>query len=221
MAEYVFELQPTRDERLLPQLAAALDKCGELSSRARLPGLWKLIDRLRDVPPAPENVLRRRRVLYRVYGGLLTVSGLILLIPGLTAPRELAGALVMGALSAAWGVYCIVHRVGQGRQGGDGRRLRRFEREARGLLEGLADPRRAGIYVSFTEKEVVVARKQGGRQTLSYDAFVCAAETQELLLLRGKDGGFPLRKRELTWGYYPDFRVFLMARGVPMAPAEP
>lgn len=222
MAEYVFDLKPTQDERLVPQLAAALDKCAELASRARLPGLWRLIDRIRNVPRASEKTLRRRRVLYRVYGVIMLISGLILLIPGLMAPRELLEPLIVGALAATWGVYCIVHRVGreqQGRKRDEERRFKRYEKEARKLAEGLADSRRAGMHLRFTEKEMTVEGAQGERQTLPYSTFRYAAETRELLLLRGNTEGFTLQKRELTWGNFPEFRAFLAARGVMVAPA--
>lgn len=217
MAEYLFELRPVRDERLLPQLAAALDKCGELSSRGRLPALWKLIDRMGGAQTAPEEVLRRRRTRRRIYGGVLTAAGLFLLIPALTAPRELTGPLLVGAFAVAWGLYSLLRRGGASGKGGEKRPLQRYEKEARQLLDGLAEAQRAGVYVRFTDKELTV-EAAGERKAVAYAAFACAAETRDLLLLRGEASGLVLQKRELAWGNWEAFRAFLSERGVPAAP---
>ena len=79
----------TDDERrgLREQLARALEKRMELNSRKVMPKLWAVTDRLRSVPKAPEPVLRRRRVRYKIYGVILLVLGLLLLIPGLMEPE--------------------------------------------------------------------------------------------------------------------------------------
>ena len=217
MAEYLFELRPARDERFLPQLAAALDKCAELSARKRFPALWRLLDRLNDSQEAPEEILRRRRRRRRVYGGVLIAAGLLLLIPALTAPRELPGPLVVGALAVAWGLYTLFLRGGVGKRGKKSA-LRRYEKEARRLLDRLGEAQRAGMYMRFTDRELT-AEAAGERKTLSYGAFECAAETRELLLLRGRTSGVVLQKRELAWGSWEAFRVFLTERGVPVEQA--
>lgn len=218
MAEYLFELRPTYDERLLSQLVVALDKCEELSSRRHLPGLWRLIDRLRGAQRAPEAVLRRRRVRRRIYGAVLIAAGLFLLIPALTAPRELPGPLLVGALAVVWGLYSLLLRGGTGGTSGKKSAMQRYEKEARLLLEGLAEARRAGMHIRFADREVAM-EAAGGRKAIPYSAFECAAETRELLLLRGKASGLVLQKRELTWGNWEAFRAFLSERGVVVAPA--
>ena len=218
MAEYLFELSPARDERLLPQLASALDKCAELSARKRLPALWKLVDRLRAGGEAPAEVLRRRRIRRRVYGGVLTAAGLFLLIPALVPPRETPGALLVGAFAVAWGLYSLLRRGGTG--GGNGGRpsLQRYEKEARRLMGHLAGAQRAELHLRFTDKALSVETAKGERKALPYEAFECAAETRELLLLHGKTGALVLQKQELTWGNWEAFRAFLIERGVPVAP---
>ena len=218
MAEYLFELGPVRNEQFLPQLAAALDKCEELSSRARLPALWRLIDRMSGSQEVSEEILRRRRRRRRIYGIVLIAAGLFLLIPALTAPRELPGPLFVGALAVAWGLYSLLLRGGAGGKRGKKGALRRCEKEARLLLNRLAEARRAGMYVRFTDREISV-EAAGERKTIPYGAFECAAETRELLLLRGKASGLVLQKRELAWGNWEAFRAFLTERGVPTAQA--
>lgn len=218
MAEYLFELKPARDERLLPQLAAALDKCEEQSSRGRLPALWKLIDRLSAAREVPEEVLRRRRRRRRIYGGVLAAAGLFLLIPALMPPLEMTGAIPVGALAVAWGFYSLLWRGGTGRGRKRKDPLQRYEKEARLLLDRLAAAQRAGMHVRFTDREMAV-EAAGERKAIPYNAFECAAETHELLLLRGKKSALVLRKQELTWGNWEAFRAFLTERGVPAAQA--
>ena len=215
MAEYLFELGPIRNEQLLPQLAAALDKCGELSARARLPAMWRLIDRMNAAGDAPKEVLRRRRRRRRIYGVVLIAAGLFLLVPALTAPRELTGPLLVGAFAVAWGLYSLFWRGGTGGKGSEKRPLRRYEKEARLLLNRLAEARREGTYARFSDKEMTV-EAAGERKTISYGAFECAVETRELLLLRGKASGIVLQKRELAWGSWEAFRAFLVERGIPV-----
>ena len=220
MAEYLFELRPARDERFLPQLAAALDKCGELSSRRRLPALWRLIDRLRGAREVPEEVLRRRRRRRRLSGAILTAAGLFLLIPALTAPREMTAPLLVGALAVAWGLCSLFLRGGTGGGSGGKDALRRYEREARLLLDRLAEARRAGMYVRFTGREMTMEAADGERKAVSYGALECAVETRDLLLLRGKTSGIVLQKRELAWSDWGAFRAFLLERGVPVAASD-
>lgn len=219
MAEYLFELGSVRDERFLPQLAAALDKCAELSARKRLPALWRVIDRLGAVGEASEEVLRRRRIRRRIYGGVLTAAGLFLLIPALTAPRELSGALFVGAVAVVWGLYSLLRRGGTGGGSGGKALLQRYEKEARQLMERLSEAQRAELHIRFTGKGLIVETAKGERKAIPYEAFECAAETRELLLLYGKTSGLVLQKRELTWGNWEAFRAFLAERGIPVAPA--
>ena len=218
MAEYLFELTPTRDEELLPQLAAALDKCAELTSRKRLSALWRFIDRMNDARNVPEELLRRRRARRRIYGGILTVAGLLLLIPALTEPRELTGPLVVGAFAVAWGLYSLLRRGGSGKRRGKKDALKRYEKEARRLLDRLAEAPRAEMHIRFTDKEMTV-EAAGERRAVPYGVFECGAETRDLLLLHGKANALVLQRRELAWGDWEAFGAFLTERGVPVAPA--
>lgn len=94
---FTFSLSPLDTEALLPQLSAALDKRMELYSRQQLPGLWRLNDKLSQVPRAPQRVRDQRKRLRQFLGLILWVLGLLLLAPGLIDPQELAVPLVAGA----------------------------------------------------------------------------------------------------------------------------
>lgn len=92
---FVFSLQPLDADALLPQVCAALNQRLELYSRQKLPGLWKVTDRLSQRKPASQTAGRR---WFRLAMGLLLwVLGLLLLAPGLTDPQQLFVPLVAGA----------------------------------------------------------------------------------------------------------------------------
>lgn len=89
------------DEALLPEIADALEKRVELSSRAKFPKLWAIIDRLN----AHSEKSPRKRRIRRIYRGgmasVLWVLSLILLLPAYFAPQELGDLIPLG-------IVCIV-----------------------------------------------------------------------------------------------------------------
>ena len=182
----------TDDERrgLREQLARALDKRMELHSRKVVPKLWAVTDRLSSAPKAPEPVLRRRRVRYKIYGVILLVLGLLLLIPGLMEPEELPAPLAAGALATVSGVLYLWPR----RSGPPRRELARAEK----LLETLG----------VSENRTVVFREEGAAvqagesiQDVPYTEFNALIETEDLYVLCfAQTGAFILRKRDMTEG---------------------
>ena len=194
----------TDDERrgLREQLARALEKRMELNSRKVMPKLWAVTDRLRSVPKAPEPVLRRRRVRYKIYGVILLVLGLLLLIPGLMEPEELSAPLAAGALATVSGVLYLWPR----RSGPPRRELARAEK----LLETLG----------ASENRTVVFREEGAAvqagesiQDVPYTEFNALIETEDLYVLCfSQTGAFILRKRDMTEGEPAAFLSFLAER---------
>ena len=61
-----------------------------------MPGMWKAIDRLNASERAGEEELARRRKRGKVYGVLLLILGVLLLVPGVMAPGEMALQLIAG-----------------------------------------------------------------------------------------------------------------------------
>lgn len=194
----------TEDEKavLTPQLAAALDKRLELHSRRTMPGLWSVTDRLNGRPRAPEAVLKRRRVRYRIYGAVLLALGLFLLIPGLMEPRELTHLLVVGALCVVIGaVYLSPRRSGP---------ARREQKQAEGLLTALAHA--GGEDVSF-DSEGVSIRAGETRRHIPYGEMNALIETRDLFVLSfSKTNALVLKKRDMTEGDPGAFLPFLTER---------
>ena len=94
---FTFSLSPLDTEALLPQLSAALEKRVELHSRQRLPGLWRVTDKLSKSERVSQSVANHRKRLRQVFGLLLWVLGLLMLAPGLIDPQELFVPLLAGA----------------------------------------------------------------------------------------------------------------------------
>ena len=94
---FTFSLSPLDTEALLPQLSAALEKRVELHSRQRLPGLWRVTDKLSKAERVSQPVANHRKRLRQVLGLLLWVLGLLMLAPGLIDPQELFVPLLAGA----------------------------------------------------------------------------------------------------------------------------
>lgn len=99
--EFLFQITPLDPERLRPQLSLALEKREELFSRQKMPKLWELTDRLNSVKKVPEEVRKKRRQREAWLSLLNWGLGMFLLIPSMTALKELlvpalAGAAVFG-----------------------------------------------------------------------------------------------------------------------------
>ncbi len=192
--EFVFQISPCNNPALPQQVSFALKKRTELIAKAKYPRVWKVIDRL-HTKKAPESVLERRRIRYRIYGMLLLAMGLFLLIPGLLEPKELFAPLIAGILGVAAGVCTLW----SGRNQPD----RRFDRAAGKLLKGLeAVP---AVQVAFTPEGMRVA----GQETVPYALFDCGIETGELFLFTWNGKITVIQKQDMVEGKSEEFRSFL------------
>jgi len=91
------------------QTALALEKRTEAVSRRMYPGLWRTTDRLNE-NKMPEDVLKRRRIRYKIYGVVLLLLGLFLLIPGLMDPKKLTVPLFAGLFASCNGLFQLLSR---------------------------------------------------------------------------------------------------------------
>ena len=98
---FIFSIKPYDVDTLASQVGWMLEKRTELASRKKLPGLWKLTDKLNAVPRAPEAELKRRKERQRRWGGLLLVMGIFLFVPGVMKPQELPVPLFAGFFATA------------------------------------------------------------------------------------------------------------------------
>ncbi len=103
---FSFQITPPDPDRLLCQVARALETRVELVSREKCPRLWALADRLNRKDRGPQAVRQKRRRRRTILSLLNWLLGLILLVPGLMDPAQLLLPMLVGA--AAFSMATVV-----------------------------------------------------------------------------------------------------------------
>ena len=195
--QYTFQTSQYQVSDLLPEVTAALEKRMEAEGRRRLPGLWKVIDRLPG-GKAPYEMTKGRRIYRRVMGILLLLVGLFLVIPGLVAPDELLGPLLVGCFAVGTAIYYL-YSTRKGRRSS-------FEKQAQRLLEKIAAAEPQPVV--FTDAGLQL--KEGA--PVPYQEMAFYAETPSGVLLNWGDQATFLQKKDLTDGSWEEFSDFLQER---------
>lgn len=197
---FIFSMKPYETEDLVPQMARMLQKRVELASRKRLPGLWKLTDKLNSVPRAPEAELKRRKERQRRWGGLLLVMGIFLFVPGVMKPQELPVPLVAGFFAIVMGMLYL--------RKGD-RKKKSLEKKAKQLLEKMnASMEGQKLRLIFYDAELAITGV-GDDKKISYVNMECALETADLFGLIYENQIVLLQKKELLLGNAEDLTKVL------------
>jgi hypothetical protein len=105
--EYVFVLTEYDEATFKPQVSKALEKRTELVSRKEYPKMWNFIDKMNSKEKASEEVLKKRRRRFKVYGTLFIIAGLFLFIPSLMKPKEMLLPLLAGAFAVVLGIFYL------------------------------------------------------------------------------------------------------------------
>ena len=177
-----------------------LEKRTELASRKRLPGLWKLTDKLNAVPRAPEAELKRRRERRRWWGGLLLVMGIFLFVPGVMKPQELPGPLVAGLFAILMGVFYLRK---------DGRKKNAYVKKAKQLLDKMNTSMEGQkLRLIFYETELAISGA-GEDKRISYTDLECGLETADLFGLVYENQILILQKKEILLGEAEEFAKHL------------
>lgn len=197
---FIFSMKPYGTEDLVPQMARMLQKRVELASRKKLPGLWKLTDKLNAVPRAPEAELKRRKERQRRWGGLLLVMGIFLFVPGVMKPQELPVPLVAGFFAIVMGMLYL--------RKGD-RKKKSLEKKAKQLLEKMnASMEGQKLRLIFYDAELAITGV-GDDKKISYVNMECALETVDLFGLIYENQIVLLQKKELLLGNAEDLTKVL------------
>lgn len=192
---FIFSMKPYDAEILSDQVARMLEKRTELASRKKLPGLWKLTDKLNAVPRAPEAELKRRKERQRRWGGLLLVMGIFLFVPGIMKPQELPVPLVAGFFAIVMGMLYL--------RKGD-RKKKSLEKKAKQLLEKMnASMEGQKLRLIFYDAELAITGV-GEDKKISYANMECALETADLFGLIYENQIVLLQKKELLLGNAED-----------------
>ena len=199
MENVVFRFHLTAyDAALLPQVSRALEKRTELLSREKVPGLWKLTDRLNDRSASAGASPIRGRVLGTVFLAL----GLLLFIPGAMQPKELPGPLLGGAVAILWGIWRIWATLNH--PGSN------FTSAAEKLLAGKESiPSEQQLCVTFAGEGMTLSAADGAPVTVPYTDLSCVIETPDLFLLAHDSRATLLQKRDLEGGDVDSFCAFL------------
>lgn len=193
---YIFSMKPYEIDNLFSQVAWMLEKRTELASRKKLPGLWKVTDKLNAVPRAPETELKHRAARRRRWGGLLLVMGIFLFVPGIMKPQELPVPLVAGFLAIVLGVLYLRR---------DDRKKNSYEKKAKKLLEKMnASMESQKLRLVFRDTALVMSGV-GEEKKISYSAVECALETADLFGLIYENQIVLLQKKELLLGTTEEF----------------
>lgn len=200
---FIFSMKPYDVDVLVSQVAWMLEKRTELASRKRLPGLWKLTDKLNAVPRAPEAELKRRKERRRRWGGLFLVMGIFLFVPGIMKPQELPGPLMAGLFAIFMGVLYLRK---------DDRKKNAYEKKARQLLEKMnASMEGQKLRLIFYDAELAISGA-GDDKKISYMNMECALETKDLCGLIYENQIVILQKSELLLGSTEDLTKLLKER---------
>lgn len=183
--EFVFKTSGYDSSELTAQVSRALEVRTELESRAKMPGMWKAIDRLNASERAGEEELARRRKRGKVYGVLLLILGVLLLVPGVMAPGEMTLQLIAGCVGVVAGALCLLPRSTR-----SSNLQRQFERAARELLGKLREAPETDV--RFTDEGMEL-----GEVKVPYSDFGCVIATEDIYLPVWGKQATVLLKRDL------------------------
>jgi len=196
--KFVFVLSEYNDVLFKSQVSKALEKRTELVSRKEHPKMWKYIDKMNSKEKAPEEVLKKRRSRYKIYGIFLLFLGFFLLIPSLMDPKEMLIPLIVGASTVSIGIIYLMY----GRKSKKAK-LTAFDKAAIKLFsEYEAIPR---CQVTFTNEKIQLK----GNHTICYSEIEKIFITDDLFILIWNERITVLQKKDLTSYNVAEFINFI------------
>lgn len=200
--EFLFRTGDYDRPGLTRQVTRALQVRTEIESRAKMPRMWKAIDRLNEEEKVSDEVKERRAKRSKIYGVLLLVLGVLLFVPGIMDPAGMALQLFAGCVGIVVGALTLIPR----KQSRGSNLQRRIERSARDLLAQLkAAPQ---TEVRFNDESMQL----GDDATIPYQKFTCVVETEEVYLFVWGKEATVLQKCDLCEGEAEDFDAFLRGK---------
>ena len=196
--EFVFKTGSYDGPGLTAQVSRALAARTEIESRAKMPRMWRTIDKLNASERADAEELARRRRRSRVYGVLLLILGVLLLVPGVMNPAEMALQLAAGCVGVVAGALCLRPRSTR-----SSNLQRQFERAARELIGKAGDA--AGTEVRFTDTGMEL-----GETVVEYAALDSVIATEDIYMFVWDGKVTVLQKRDLDGD--ADFDEFLRGK---------
>ncbi len=202
--EFVFQISRYDDPALDREAAALMDQRIEAYSREKVPGLWKITDRLNAFTakgPGRERRVRR----YRIYGVVFLLLGIFVLVPGLMEPRQL-DLILVGAFAAALGLFYLFLP----KKRGPGKPSRQTQAEAAKLLARMRGTDWTGVQICCDENGVHICRGEEQGESIPYAEMTGAWESARAWLVAiEKDRGLMLQKKDLISGNPQEFLQYL------------
>lgn len=201
--EFVFELSKYNNESFKRQVSKALEKRIELVSREEYPKMWEYIDKMNSKGKASEEVLKKRRRRYRVYGIFLIFVGFFLLIPSLMDPEKMLIPLLAGTFSAGLGIAYF--RYGRKTKK---EKLTSFDRAAIQLFNEYEKISTEKVTVSFSDDKVQLA----GNGAIDYCEISEIFITEDFFILIWKERITVLQKKDLSTCNIEEFINFITSK---------
>lgn len=205
--EFVFILTKYDDVLFKKQVSKALEKRTELVSRKQYPKMWKFIDKINSVK-MPEEVLKKRRARYRIYGILFLLLGLFVLIPSLMKPKEMIIPLLLGIFSIGLGILYLKYERKSKKE-----KPTQFDKATIQLFDNYEKVPYGKIKVIFTDDKVQIvgndATEHSENIIIEYSEIEKFFVTEDLFILIWNEKISVLQKKDLISCDVEEFLNFI------------
>lgn len=199
--EFIFVLTSYNDVLFKPQVSKALEKRTELNSRKKYLKMWKYIDKVDSKKKVSEEILKKRRSRYKIYGIILLFLGFFLLIPSLMEPKEMLIPLIVSVFTIFIGLlyFTYVKRLKKVK-------LTSFDKAAIKLFGVYEKMSGLKIEVTFTNDKIQLIEKD----TIGYGEIEKIFITQDFFILIWNEKITVLQKKDLSSFNVEEFINFII-----------
>ena len=199
--DFVFVLTKYNDAVFKPQVSRALELRTELLSRDKQQKLWKFVDKMNSMKKAPEEVLKKRYVRYRIYGIILIFLGFFLLIPSVVRIKEIVIPLI-------WSIFAIALGLFYFRNGKKPKKVKEtsFDKAAAKLFNDYKDL--PSVKVIFTDDKIQL----GENITIEYSNIERIFMTEDLFIIIWNERITVLQKKDLLSSNLEEFIGFIRSK---------
>lgn len=165
--------------------------------------MWKYVDKMNSKEKASEEVLKKRRSRYKIYGIILILLGFFLLIPSLMEPREMLSSLLVGAFTVGIGVLSFRYGRKSKKE-----KLTSFDKAAAQLFSQYERIPTGEVTVTFTKDKVQLV----GNATIDYSEIEKFFITEDLFILIWNERIAVLQKKDLSSRNLEEFINFIISK---------
>ena len=152
---------------------------------------------------ASEEVLKKRRRRFNVYGTLFIIAGLFLFIPSLMKPKEMLLPLLAGAFAVVLGIFYL--RSGKNTKK---EKVTSFDKAAIQLFNEYEKLSSEKVSVTFTDDKIQLA----GNDLIDYSEINEIFITKDLFIFIWNDRITVLQKKDLSSCNIEEFISFITSK---------